>query len=63
MPKNKIDDFYESYEKPIKVNCKECGWVNEKDVDFINIEEDLQGADKLTFKCLCGKVRTSRRFG
>ncbi len=58
-----IDEFYQSYDKPIKLNCKQCGWVNEKDVKFIDIEEDFQGVDLLTFKCLCGKVRKSRRFG
>jgi len=56
------DDFYE-YKKRIKVKCSKCGWLYEDDVEFINIEEDIQGADVLTFKCKCGKVRKSRRFG
>lgn len=50
-------------EKIIKVNCKECGWVEEKKVEFLNIEEDFDGADILTFKCLCGEERKSRRYG
>jgi len=49
--------------KIIRVNCKKCGWVNEDKVETLNIEEDFQGADVLTFKCLCGKVRKSRRYG
>jgi len=53
------------YKKVIKVNCSTCHeWINEKDVKFINIEEDIQGADVLTFKCpKCGEVKQSRRFG
>ena len=57
-----MEDFYE-YQKPIKVKCSKCGWLNERDVEYINIEEDIQGADVLTFKCLCGMIRKSRRFG
>ena len=49
--------------RPIKVICKKCGYVDENDTEFINIEEDFQGADVLTFKCKCGEVRKSRRFG
>jgi endogenous inhibitor of DNA gyrase (YacG/DUF329 family) len=60
MPKNKY-----RYEKVIKVNCSTCHkWINEKDVEFIDISEDIQGADELTFKCpICKQVKKSRRFG
>jgi hypothetical protein len=51
------------YKKEMQVNCPKCGWVDQKDVEFLNIEEDFQGADVLTFKCLCGKVRKSRIYG
>lgn len=52
------------YKKRIQVRCSECGWIDEDRTEFINIEEDFQGADILTFKCpKCGKVRKSRRYG
>lgn len=52
------------YEKRIKVMCSKCGWINEKDVEFVNIEEDFQGADILTFICpMCGQKRKSHRVG
>lgn len=56
---------YEQYEPPITVICNSCGlrW-NEKDVKFIDIEEDMQGRDILTFKCpICHKTTKSLRFG
>ena len=43
------------------VNCKRCGWVNEKDTEFLNIAEDMQGKDVLTFRCKCGKRNESVR--
>lgn len=52
------------YEKPITVICSKCGRLNEKDTKFIDIAEDIQGADVLTFKCPhCGETRKSRRYG
>jgi len=53
------------YEKVINVHCATCHrFVDEKLTTFINIEEDFQGADKLTFICpYCRKQQTSRRFG
>ena len=34
------------------VNCSECGERHEPDeVEFVNIEEDIQGWDLLTFVC------------
>ena len=44
--------------RPIKVNCKKCGQMNENDVELVNIEEDFQGHDILTFVCpKCKKIR------
>ncbi len=53
------------YEKKIQVNCSKCHlWLDEKEVIFMNIEEDIQGADILTFKCpKCKTEQKSRRFG
>jgi len=33
------------------VFCKNCGRVNVKNVEELNIEEDIQGRDLLTFIC------------
>ena len=53
------------YRKRIQVFCSHCKmWINEEDVKFINIEEDIQGADILTFVCPdCGQTSKSRRYG
>jgi hypothetical protein len=52
------------YERPIQVYCKECQeWYNEKDTTFVNIEEDIQGRDKLTFVCPEGHETSSLRRG
>lgn len=61
------DDPYPTrWQKPIKVR-RECDgeWVHEELAgDFVGIEEDIQGRDRLTFKCLnCGKNHTSLRVG
>lgn len=51
-------------EKVIQVHCSNCGWINEKETEFLDISEDIQGADILTFKCLtCGEKNSSRRYG
>lgn len=52
----------------IEVLCKCKGikpaFVSEKEVQFVNIEEDEQGRDQLTFICpRCGEEHTSMRFG
>lgn len=54
-----------AYRKVIKVYCSNCKeWYSEKKVEFLNIEEDFQGADVLTFKChVCGEHQKSRRYG
>lgn len=53
------------YEKKISVHCSTCPrWINEKEVKFLNIEEDIQGHDVLTFECpKCGTKQKSKRFG
>ena len=50
-------------EPKIKVLCKKCGWVDESTVEFVNIEEDMQGRDVLTFVCKCGLPGESLRTG
>jgi len=56
-------EFYE--ERPIKVKCKNCEeWYNENLVKSLDIEEDFQGRDILTFKChQCETVQKSIRLG
>ena len=52
------------YRKKFQVHCNECGWTDEDKTKFVNIEEDIQGADVLTFECpTCGKVKKSRVYG
>jgi hypothetical protein len=53
------------YKKKINVNCTKCRkWVDEDLTTFVNIEEDIQGADILTFICpYCRTEQKSRRFG
>ena len=52
------------FRKEVQVYCKDCGdWWLEKEVKFINIEEDFQGADVLTFECPgCESEQKSRRY-
>jgi len=49
----------------MKVYCSECHeQKDEKKVKFINIEEDMQGADVETFKCPdCHTIQKSRIYG
>ena len=57
---NQTDDWYsESYERPIYVYVNQER-VNEQDVEVLNIEEDIQGRDLLTFTYK-GKKHTSYR--
>ena len=38
--------------RPIYVRCNQCGeQYDEEKVEFVNIEEGMQGQDILTFKC------------
>jgi len=53
-----------AFKKSITVKCSNCQrWVDENKVEFINVEEDFQGADILTFKCpKCNTEQRSRRY-
>lgn len=33
------------------VRCPKCGWVKTDKVKFLNIEEDFEGRDVMTFEC------------
>ena len=52
-------------EHNIRVYCTECAqWIPEDTVEFLNIEEDIQGRDKMTFNCpTCKTKNTSLRVG
>ena len=61
------DDFYdwEEYLAPIEVyiSCLDK-FIPEDDVKMVNIQEDMQGRDLLTFICPeCGEVHESYRLG
>jgi len=45
--------------------CKEQVFEDELKIEqVLNIEEDMQGADVLTFECpTCGHISRSRRYG
>ena len=50
--------------KKIRVYCTSCREnKKENDVEFLNICEDIEGRDVLTFKCDCGSIEQSLRFG
>lgn len=53
------------YQKKITVLCQHCKERHdERKVKFLNIEEDIQGRDRMTFECpTCKKRSTSFRFG
>ena len=53
------------YEKTIRVYCSKCREeMDEKSVEFLNIEEDIMGADLMTFKCpVCKTEQKSNRRG
>jgi RNase P subunit RPR2 len=63
-PSGKVRKFHK-YEKVIKVHCSKChSFIKEDDTEFVNIEEDMQGADILTFICPdCKTQQKSKRFG
>lgn len=52
-----------SYERKITVYCKKClQWIKEEETDFVDIEEDIQGRDCLTFICpVCKTTQKSYR--
>ena len=53
------------YERPVKVVLSCNGdYVNENEVEFSDIYEDIQGRDKVVFVCpVCGEKHTSYRLG
>ena len=53
------------YRKKIYVRCKKCDeWIDESTVKTLDIEEDFQGRDILTFECPeCGTKSRSLRRG
>ena len=53
------------YTRSVKVilSCNH-EYCNEEDVEFVDISEDIQGRDRLTFICpVCGETHTSYRLG
>ncbi len=59
-----------NFQRRIKVfcsnpDCKEQVFEDELEPkQILNIEEDIQGADVLTFECPnCGHISRSRRYG
>lgn len=39
-------------------------WIDEDMVEFVDIEEDFEGRDVLTYKCpICDQIHRSKRFG
>ena len=53
------------WERPIYVTLSCNGdRVDEKNVEFVDISEDFEGRDRLTFVCPdCGENHTSFRLG
>jgi len=47
------------------VTCQQATeYLETEEVEFLNIEEDMQGRDVMTFKCpLCGEIHKSLVFG
>jgi len=60
-----INFYRNSRTKMIRVHCSDCQeWMDEKEVDFENIEEGMRGEDILTFKCpKCETIQRSVRVG
>ena len=60
-----LDEHIEDWRPAIKVMCGKCkDWIPEDETEFLDIEEDIQGADVLTFKCPhCKTTQKSRRYG
>lgn len=52
----------------ILLKCEKSGmtkyeWLDVEDVKFLNIEEDVQGRDVMTFECpICGESHKSLVF-
>lgn len=55
----------DDYERPVVVTLS-CNSerIDEREVEFVNIEENFYGEDVLTFKCpRCGEIHKSLRLG
>jgi hypothetical protein len=51
------------YEPKAKVLCSSCGWIEENKTEFLNIEEDMQGRDVITFRCPgCEQIHKSLSY-
>lgn len=61
-----MDDERDAFaERTIRVYL-ECSrdLIDEREVELLDVYEDLQGADVVRFKCQrCGAVHESRRYG
>jgi lactate dehydrogenase-like 2-hydroxyacid dehydrogenase len=57
--------MYKGYRPVIKVYCSECQeQKDESKTEFVDIAEDIQGSDVLTFVCPdCKTTQKSRRYG
>jgi hypothetical protein len=66
MKKQKSKDKKKSkkYQQKPKVHCSNCpAFIDEDKTKFVNIEEDIQGVDVLTFICPeCKTKQKSRIF-
>lgn len=53
------------FEPKVQVFCGDCQtYFDEEKVEFVDIEENMQGEDVETFICpLCGKKVRSKRYG
>lgn len=67
MPRKKGKDINSQYFEPeVLIFCKKCDrWIPERvSPDILNIEEDIQGRDLLSFICpYCNTVQKSYRKG
>ena len=48
---------------PLYVYCSQCGEVPTDEIQVLDIAEDFEGRDVVTFKCKCGTQRESIVFG
>ena len=65
MKTDEEDDWGEAYtQRTIRVYCTQCKKErDETTVAFLDISEDPQGRDLMTFECVCGTKQQSLRFG
>lgn len=56
------NSFYYTSGIKVMLTCNK-EWMEEELVNYIDIEEDMEGKDVLTFECpVCNEVHRSRRF-